>query len=286
MIRKAVIPAAGLGTRLLPATKETPKEMLPLFVRTENGVVLKPLLQIIYEQLYIAGIREFCVVTGRAKRAIEDHFTPDDNCLEGLLRRNLTSKVKELGDFYGKLENSMLMWVNQPRPKGFGDAVNRARSFVGSEPFIVHAGDTYIHSDEGESAIVNRLATITEKLQPDAAFLVKKVKDPTQYGIVELLSAVEKGVYEVKRVEEKPVSPTSDLAIVPVYLFTPTIHRALDDIGIGRGGETQLTDAIQRLIEKGKSVFAVELDNASYIDIGKAESYFEAMQLSYNSIPT
>jgi len=101
MVRKAVIPAAGLGTRLLPATKETPKEMLPLFSRSRRGAVLKPPLQIIYEQLYEAGMREFCIITGRTNRAIEDHFTPDENYINFLLKKNKSEQAEELENFTG-----------------------------------------------------------------------------------------------------------------------------------------------------------------------------------------
>lgn len=286
MVRKAVIPAAGLGTRLLPATKEMPKEMLPLFSKSRNRVVLKPLLQIIYEQLYAAGIREFCIITGRTKRAIEDHFTPDENYLNYLLTKNKSEQAEELEKFYQKLKDSTAMWVNQPKPKGLGDAVNQARSFIGSEAFIVHAGDTYIHSNKDESEIIKRLIEVSERLQPDAVFLTKEVEDPRHYGVAETLPLQENGVYMVRRVEEKPERPRSNLAIVPIYLFKPTIYRALEDMYTGKGGETQLTDAIQKLIEWEKNVYTIKLDKERYLDIGRAENYLEAITLSYMTSTT
>ncbi|MEM5866902.1 MAG: sugar phosphate nucleotidyltransferase, partial [Candidatus Aenigmatarchaeota archaeon] len=127
MIRKAVIPAAGLGTRLLPMTKETPKEMLPIVVNRDNGTVcLKPMLQAVFEQLYSEGFREFAFIVGRGKRAIEDYFSPDYNFVEYLKRKNKNQSALELEEFYEKIKNSTIVFVNQPAPSGFGDAVHRA----------------------------------------------------------------------------------------------------------------------------------------------------------------
>ncbi|MEM2294189.1 MAG: hypothetical protein QXX41_13030, partial [Nitrososphaerota archaeon] len=116
--------AAGLGTRLLLATKEMPKEMLPLFSSGRNvDLLLKPVLQLIFEQLYDLGFREFCFVVGRGKRSIEDHFTPDYNYIELLKGKNKVNLVKNLEEFYQKVEKSIIFWVNQPEPRGFGHAV-------------------------------------------------------------------------------------------------------------------------------------------------------------------
>jgi len=124
MIRKVVIPAAGLGTRLFPATKEQPKEMLPIFSTATNGdVSVKPVVQMVFEQLYDVGFREFCYVVGRGKRGIEDHFTPDSNFVRLLEGMGKNGQATELEDFYEKLRTSTIMWVNQPEPKGFGNAV-------------------------------------------------------------------------------------------------------------------------------------------------------------------
>jgi len=123
VMRKAVITAAGLGTRLSPATKELPKEMLPIFHREGDRIVVKPLLQLIFEQLHDVGIREFCFVIGRGKRAIEDHFTPDPIFLRELRERGKGREAESLERFYAMLSDSSITWVNQPEPRGFGDAV-------------------------------------------------------------------------------------------------------------------------------------------------------------------
>ncbi|MEW6604823.1 MAG: sugar phosphate nucleotidyltransferase, partial [Thermoproteota archaeon] len=146
-VSKVVIPAAGLGTRLLSATKEQPKEMLPIFSKTENGeLCVKPVLQLIYEQLFDFGFRNFYFIVGRNKRAIEDHFTPDRDFIDSLNRKGKSSHAKELARFYEKLSLSSIVWINQSAPLGFGHAVLMAKNLVKDDPFLVHAGDTIISS--------------------------------------------------------------------------------------------------------------------------------------------
>ena len=246
-VKKVVITAAGLGTRLLSATKEMPKEMLPLFARACNGdPSLKPVLQLIFEQLYEVGFREFCFVVGRGKRSIEDHFTPDYSYVELLKKRGREELASELEDFYDKVESSVIVYVNQPEPRGFGDAVLRAEPFVGNEPFLVHAGDTYIIS-HGNSHI-ERLLRAHEARRPSATLTLKEVPHLKKlYGCAEV--EVDGPAMKVKRVIEKPEEPPSNIAIMPVYVFEPEIFDALRRTGPGVGGEVQLTDAIQRLID-------------------------------------
>ena len=140
---KIVITAAGKGTRLLPFTKEMPKEMMPIFSKiSANNRIVLPLLQYVYEQLYSMNFRDYCFIVGREKRSIEDHFTPHEMYL-----RNLKGSYKDImTKFYKKLENSHLVWINQNKPLGFGDAVKHAEKYVGKEDFIVHAGDVTILS--------------------------------------------------------------------------------------------------------------------------------------------
>ena len=161
---------AGAGTRLLPATKEQPKEMLPLFAPCAQGVLtVKPIAQLVFEQLYDVGIRDFIFVIGRGKRAIADHFTEDREYLSQLGRSAVSISVKsrtgatfqitprkstygqlvaDLEEFYSRLADSNLIWVNQPSPTGFGQAVLKAQNVVSDRPFLVHAGDTYIMSQD------------------------------------------------------------------------------------------------------------------------------------------
>lgn len=278
-IRKAVITAAGLGTRLLPVTKEIPKEMLPLFARGAGGeVLLKPLMQVVFEQLYSVGIREFFIVVGRGKRAIEDHFTPDPGFIQLLRERRKERYAEELGRFYGMVSSSTLIFLNQPEPRGFGDAVLRARGLIG-ETFLVHAGDTYIASND--CGHLENLLEIHSRYSSDATLLVMEVEDPRPYGIVGGRE-VEPGVWEVARVEEKPEKPWSRLAILPVYVFEPVIFDSLAQTPPGRGGEIQLTDGIAGLLGRGLRVMAVRLpDETPRLDIGSPETIWEALKSSY-----
>jgi len=280
LIRKAVIPAAGLGTRLLSVTKEQPKEMLPIFARASNGGLgLKPLLQMVFEQLYDAGFREFCFIVGRGKRAIEDHFTQDYEYVEMLRLKGKIDLASDLEGFYRRLEDSSIIWINQPHPKGFGDAVLRAEPFIGDEEFMVHAGDTYIISP-GNGHIERLLKTYGE-LRADAVFVVQEVEDPRQYGVVKGRE-VEDEVIEVEMVVEKPEEPISRVAIMPIYVFHPVIFKALERTPPGKGGEVQLTDGIQKLISWGLKVYAVKLRRGDVrLDIGNPESYWEALKTSY-----
>jgi len=276
-VTKVVITAAGKGTRLLPFTKEMPKEMMPIFssMFTKKKVVL-PLLQYIYEQLYSMGFRDYCFVVGREKRSIEDHFTPHETYL-----RELTGDYKKfITKFYQKLENSHVVWVNQNRPLGFGDAVRRAERYVGNEDFIVHAGDVTILSKSKHP--ISRLIE-TAKRNPDAKaiLLCKKIKDFKRYGVptVERLS---NNLFNVRRVVEKPDKPKSDFGILPLYYFKADIFSSVKKIKPGKGKELQLTDGIQNLIKEKQKVLAITLTkNEEEIDVGTVESYKKSQEITF-----
>jgi len=279
MISKVVIPAAGRGTRLLPATKETPKEMLPIFCADLDGeLCVKPLLQSIFEQLYEVDVREFCFIVGKGKESIINHFTSDGAILESLISKGNREISRELGEFYRKLVDASINFLSQPEPKGFGDAVLRAEPFV-NESFMVHAGDSLILSKGNEH--LSRMSGVHERYGCDATFLVQEVVDPRPFGVIEG-TEIEKGVYSVSNVLEKPEKPPTNLAITALYVFTPAIFTALKSVPEGVGGELQLTDGIQKLIEEGSKVSAVKLESDEYwLDIGKPHSYWEALERSY-----
>jgi len=278
MIRKVVIPAAGLGTRLLPATKEQPKEMLPIFVRGVDGkLCLKPLLQIIFENLYDFGFREFCFITGRGKRSIEDHFTLDDGFVKNLKSRNKLGLASELEAFYEKVRRSHITFINQPEPKGFGDAVYHAKSFTGREAFLVHAGDNLIMSNENQYLL--NLIRVLDKYRASAAFCVEKVEDPREYGVI-IGKKVADNLYRVIDVVEKPSKPPSNIAIVAVYAFRSNIYHAIEKTAPDANNEVQLTNAIQQLLNAKHLVYAVELSSEEKrIDIGTPEAYLRALNL-------
>jgi len=276
--RKVVITAAGLGTRLLPISKELPKEMMPIFVRGINGFAIKPLLQALFEQLYQFGFREFCFVVGRGKRSIEDHFTPDWEFVGSLNNKGKSSLAKDLEAFYKMVEGSKILFVNQPEPKGFGHAVLMAKPFIGNSPFMVCAGDTYIVSQDNSF-----LMRMSEAFSQDvsATLLLQRVEDPRQYGVA-VAKEKESGKLNVIRVIEKPESPPSNLAIMPFYMFSPKIIEILEHLEPGVHGEIQLTDAIQKLIESNHTVVGVMLrDDELRLDIGTPETYWEAIKTSY-----
>jgi UTP--glucose-1-phosphate uridylyltransferase len=281
MVKKAVIPAAGLGTRLLTATKEQPKEMLPIFAKARTGeICLKPMLQLIFEQLYEVGFRDFCIVIGRAKRAIEDHFTPDGYYISMLNGKGKRTEATTLDEFYELVRNSRTLWVGQPEALGFGDAVLRAEAFVGNDPIMVHAGDTYIIAP-GENHIV-RLMKAYESLEADIVFLIEKVEDTRQYGVIAGDEETD-GIYRVTDAIEKPTQPPTNLAIMPVYIFKPEIMKVLRSVRPGVGGEIQLTDAIKQSIVDGKRVYALSLgSNEVRLDIGSPQTYWEALRLSHS----
>jgi len=279
-INKAVITAAGLGTRLLPVTKEQVKEMLPIFTSNiDGGVCVKPLLQFVFEQLHDFGIRDVCFIVGRGKRVIEDHFTPDDDLLKLLETDGKTNLSDGLKLFYSTLEDVDITWKSQLRPKGFGDAVYRAKSFVQSDNFLLFAGDVCIVSKNNN--FLKRLVETHNRFNAAATVVVERVPDPERHGVI-VGKEIERGVYKVSRIIEKPKNPESNLAAAAVYIFNPVIFKALEQTDYNKKGEKELTDAIQLLIDWGLDVYAEELGpDEIRLDIGTPEAYKLALHKSY-----
>ena len=274
---KVVITAAGKGTRLLPFTKEMPKEMMPIFSNTfANKKVVLPLLQYIYEQLYSMNFRDYCFVVGREKRSIEDHFTPH----EAYLKELSGDYKKNMKKFYEKLEKSHMVWINQNRPLGFGDAVKRAERYVGKEDFIVHAGDVAILSNT-KHPIARLIETSKKNQDVKAILLCKEVKDFQRYG-VPTVTKISSNLFSVNEVVEKPQKPKSNLGILPLYYFKSDIFSSLKKIKPGKGKEFQLTDAIQNLIDEKEKVLAISLNkNEEEVDVGTVESYRNAQDVTF-----
>ena len=271
-IRKAVITAAGSGSRLLPFSKETPKEMLPYCARARDGrLILKPILEVVYESLHDYGYRKFCFVVGRGKRSIEDYFLIDDSAKY--------STNSDLQDFYKKIRSSHIMYVQQSSPRGFGDAVLKAKIFAGKDSFLLHAGDDVILSpDNGH---IQRLEAAFFSNGADIALLVDRVERPEQYGVIEG-RGIGDGLFRVEHLEEKPRRPKTNLAVIATYIFKPSIFCELERVEPGRNGEIQLTDAIESLAANGKCV-AVELGaTEKRIDVGTPESYVACIRDSFD----
>jgi UTP--glucose-1-phosphate uridylyltransferase len=253
-VRKAIIPAAGLGTRFLPATKAMPKEMLP--------IVDKPTIQYIVEEAIESGIEDIIIVTGKGKRAIEDHF---DNNFE--LEQNLVEKEKF--DLLEKVRQSSkvdIHYIRQKEPKGLGHAVWCARKFIGDEPFAVLLGDDIV---QGDKPCLKQLMDEYGKTGASIIGVQPVPEEEThRYGIIEPLEQTGRR-YEVKNFVEKPAKGTapSNLAIMGRYILTPEIFLFLEEQKIGAGGEIQLTDAIQKLNEIQR-VFAYNFEGKRY-DVGE-----------------
>lgn len=272
MVSTAVIAAAGKGTRLMPATKEQPKEMLPII---SQGMI-KPILHLIVEQLYSSGVNKIFVITGRDKRAVEDHFMQNYRLLEELSNKaDIQNMLKE---FYDTLSKINMSYINQPRPEGFGAAVQLAENYISnSDSFFLTSGDSIVFSlkDGHSTDFIKRLTDAHVKHDADATLAFFKADDVSKYGVI--VGDQDGGVVKVKKVIEKPKEPISNLAIVGKYVFKPMIFHALKKTGLGVGQEKQLTDAIEWLIEKGFKVIAVPLkEDEVYLDIGNPQTYIEA----------
>lgn len=253
-VRKAIIPAAGLGTRFLPATKAMPKEMLP--------IVDKPTIQYIVEEAIASGIEDIIIVTGKGKRAIEDHF---DHAFE--LEENLIRKEKfELLDKVRASSNVEIHYIRQKEPLGLGHAVLCAKKFIGDEPFAVLLGDDIIQS---QTPCLRQLMNQYEEI--GASIIgVQQVPDneTNRYGIISPLEKEDRRYMVDSFVEKPPLgSAPSNLAIMGRYIFTPQIFTYLEKQEAGAGGEIQLTDAIQEL-NQIQRVFAYDFEGKRY-DVGE-----------------
>ncbi|HDR4593452.1 UTP--glucose-1-phosphate uridylyltransferase GalU [Bacillus anthracis] len=259
-VKKAIIPAAGLGTRFLPATKAMPKEMLP--------IVDKPTIQYIVEEAIQSGIEDIIIVTGKGKRAIEDHF---DHSFE--LEQNLLEKGKH--EILKKVQESSkinIHYIRQKEPKGLGHAVWCARKFIGNEPFAVLLGDDIV---QAETPCLRQLMNQYEATQSSVIGVQTVPETEThRYGIIDPLA--QKGrSYQVSQFVEKPDQGTapSNLAIMGRYVLTPEIFTFLENQQTGAGGEIQLTDAIQRLNEIQR-VFAYDFEGKRY-DVGEKLGFIQ-----------
>ena len=273
---KCVLTVAGMGTRLLPLTKELPKEMLPIYSRTKTDeLVLKPILQVIFESLYDYKIRDFCFVVGRTKHAVESHFTPDPDLLNFLKKEKKKKLFLMLKDYFSKLEQSNIVFTYQPKPIGFGDAIEKGKKFVGNDFFLLHAGDDIVISKNNDH--LKRLETSFVKYNAEIACLIEEVEDPRKYGVVSG-NILEKGILNVKVMQEKPKKPKSKYAIVAIYLFKPSIFEYLEQAKNQSESEKQLAEAFNIALKKGKRVIGVILKkNEHRIDIGTPETYAKVL---------
>ena len=263
-VRKAIIPAAGLGTRLLPNTKSIPKEMLPL--------VDKPVIQYIVEEAVAAGIEKILIITNRGKSPIEDYFDYAPDLEERLIAdgklqdARIVREVADMADVY---------FVRQKETKGLGHAVWRAKSFVNEEPFAILLGDDIMLS---ETPVLKQLVTAAEKNECSAV-AVRRVPDEliTKYSSVKLEEQLSERVYRISDMNEKPTleEKLSDFAILGRYVLTPSIFDILEHTAPGRNHEIQLTDGMKELCHR-EMMCAVDFEGRRY-DTGNLKGYLEAI---------
>ncbi len=263
-VTKAVIPAAGLGTRFLPATKACPKEMLP--------IVDKPTIQYIIEEALASGIKDILIITGHNKRSIEDHFDYNPE-LELNLREHgkdeLLALMKEIGDIN-------LHYIRQKEPKGLGHAILCAKSFVGDEPFAVLLGDDVVYNEEKPC-----LEQLLDVYDATGASVLGCQTVPQEkvssYGIVASEATEDARIFKVNDMVEKPAveEAPSRLAVLGRYVITPEIFAILEQTESGRGGEIQLTDAL-KVLAKEQAMYAYDFVGRRY-DVGDKQGYLEAM---------
>ena len=255
-VTKAVIPAAGLGTRVLPATKAQPKEMLV--------IVDKPSLQYIVEELVESGIKDIIIVTGRNKNSIEDHFDHSYE-LEDTLKKNNKNTLLEKVEDISSMAN--ICYVRQNHPKGLGHAILKAKSFVGNEPFVIALGDDIVYNDV---PVAKQLIDNYSKYGSSIVGCQEvKESDVSKYGIVKPLLSLDEKTVEMEDFIEKPSvdEAPSKLACLGRYLLTPKIFDYLEKTEPGKGGEIQLTDAIVAMMKDGEKVLAYNFEGKRY-DIG------------------
>lgn len=262
-IKKAVIPAAGLGTRFLPATKAQPKEMLP--------IVDKPTIQYIIEEAVASGIEEILIITGRNKKCIEDHFDKSVELeleLEKSGKKEMLKLVREISDMVD------IHYIRQKEPKGLGHAISCAKTFVGNEPFAVLLGDDLVYNEE-KPCLKQLIDCYNEYNTSILGVQTVDAKDVDKYGIIKGIH-IEGRVHKVRGLVEKPTvkEAPSNIAILGRYIITPQIFEILEETKPGRGGEIQLTDALSKLINE-EAIYAYEFEGIRY-DIGDKLGFLKA----------
>lgn len=263
-VRKAVIPAAGLGTRFLPATKAMPKEMLP--------IVDKPIIQYVVEEAVASGIEEIIIVTGWNKRSIEDHF---DYPFELEKRLQDAGKTEQAAEVARIANMANFVYIRQKGPYGNGTPVLNAKSIVGDEPFAILWGDEFIHSDPPR---LKQMMDVWEKYGVPNISAVRVPENAVgKYGIGNV-TPVEPGIFKINAIVEKPKvgEAPSNLATHGAYIMTPRLFEILEETPTGKNGELWLVDAISKLA-KEQDVHAVEIKNGKYYDTGNKLDYLKTV---------
>ncbi|MGI0100894.1 MAG: nucleotidyltransferase family protein [Candidatus Micrarchaeaceae archaeon] len=250
-IKRAVITSAGNGTRMRPISNVIPKALLPIFKTFESKKYPTPLIELVASSLKDAGVSQFCVVVGTKGRMLSDY----------LFEKNVT-------------------FVFQKEPKGFGDAVLQAEEFASSDPFFLHVDDGLLTGGYREAA------SIFCELEPDCLLFLSRADNPKAFGVVDakyLKDMQGHKVFTVNGVQEKPQAPKSDMVICGMYIFSASIFEKIRESSPS-GDELQLTPAIQKLIEEGKAVYGMLLEEEKWLDLGNPDNYFHALSYSYQNL--
>ncbi|TWT52077.1 UTP--glucose-1-phosphate uridylyltransferase [Thalassoglobus neptunius] len=266
----AIVPVAGLGTRLLPATKSQPKEMLP--------VGRRPVVQYVVEELKESGIKRILFITGYGKSSIEDFFDVNHQLVKHLRE---SGKEEHLAELAFERNQVQYAYTRQREQLGLGHAVLIGEPFVGRQPFVVALGDSIIGM-HAKSRIVERMIEEYERSQADVVVAFEELTDPREvvhYGVAKPRGPISNDIFELESLVEKPAidEAPSNLAVAARYVFSPAIFEALEQTDRGKGGEIQLTDAMQRVLREGGKGIGIRLPSTEpRFDIGNFESYFRA----------
>ena len=282
-MKTAVITTAGLGTRLLTATKASPKTLLPLYDKPfdrNTEPLLRPLIEIIFENLYDNGFRRFCFIVGtKNRKSILNHMLPDQEYIKLLKKRNNQFDrrfAKALQKFYKKLEKCEIKWISQNSPMGFGHALLASKKFVGDKPFLLHAGDAYFPD---YSFLNNFIKSSQHDKKITGTLLFQHKKSLRGFGIAQTKKSMPLDV--VFHVAEKPRKPKSNSVILPIYILKPDIFEALEKTALGHNNELQVTDAISTLLDWDHKITAYNFRNNKWFDIGTTRQYFYALNYSF-----
>lgn len=264
-IRKAVIPAAGFGTRFLPETKAMPKEMLP--------IVDKPTIQYIVEEILASGIEQILIISGHAKRAIENHFDSSPNLEEHLRESGKLKMLEEIN----KISDIKIHYVRQPYQRGLGDAILCAKEFVDGEPFGVILGDDIVYTGSGEPALKQLMDQYDKTGGTVIGCQVVEPEQVSAYGIIDGMQTDDPNLLKVQDMVEKPAleAAPSRFAALGRYVITPEVFDILEETRPGKGGEIQLTDALRVMAHMG-NVFAYNFQGKRY-DTGDKLGYLKAV---------
>lgn len=282
-MKTAVITTGGLGTRLFTITKVLPKTMLPLFEKNPsdlNSPILRPLIEIIFNDLYDMGFRRFCFIVGeKTKQVIIDHFNKNDTFINLLKKRNSVIDkrfIKSLENFDKKFDKCEVSWITQSTPMGFGHALLSSKKFVGNETFLLYAGDAFFLKTNFLSDFIHNHQKSKDAI---CSVLLERKKYLKGFGIAQVKKRNNENV--IFNMEEKPKKPKSNLAVLPVYIFEPLVFDALQNTMHGYNNELQVTDAIQTLIDWDKKVLSFNYKEKSWFDIGIPINYHKALSQSF-----